>query len=108
MLILTRSLNQRIIIKSDIFVEVLEIKGNQVKIGVQAPEDTPVHREEIYKKILSENGILTKEFRKCTWTKKENDGDSIFTAACKDISIFYDDLDYTFCPYCSKKIVFNY
>ena len=51
MLILTRRTNESIIINDDIKITVLGIKGNQVRIGIDAPKDVSVHREEIYRKI---------------------------------------------------------
>lgn len=56
MLILTRRVGETIIIgKNEIAVTVLGVKGNQVRIGVNAPKDTTVHREEIYQRIEREN-----------------------------------------------------
>ncbi len=55
MLILTRSITQTIIIGDDISVSVLGVKGNQVRIGIDAPKDVPVHRSEIYDRILNEH-----------------------------------------------------
>lgn len=57
MLILTRRIDERIIIGDNIKVTVLGIKGNQVKIGIDAPKDVSVHREEIYRKIKNEEPI---------------------------------------------------
>ena len=51
MLILTRRSGESLIIGDDINVTVLGIKGNQVRIGVNAPKDVSIHREEVYKKI---------------------------------------------------------
>ena len=51
MLILTRRIDETLMIGDEIHVTVLGIKGNQVRIGVEAPKDVAVHREEIYKKI---------------------------------------------------------
>ena len=51
MLILTRRVGETIRIGDDIEVVVLGVKGNQVRIGVTAPRDTEVHREEIYQRI---------------------------------------------------------
>lgn len=54
MLILTRRIGETLMIGDDVQIAVLGIKGNQVRIGVTAPEDVPVHREEIYERIKQE------------------------------------------------------
>ena len=51
MLILTRQLGETLMIGDQITVTVLSVKGNQVRLGVNAPKDISVHREEIYEKI---------------------------------------------------------
>ena len=53
-MILTRRVGERLKIGADVFVTVLGVKGNQVRIGVDAPHDVPVHREEIAIKIEAE------------------------------------------------------
>lgn len=55
MLILTRRTGETLNIGDQIQVTVLGIKGNQVRIGINAPKDVPVHREEIYEKIVNED-----------------------------------------------------
>ena len=55
MLVLTRKVNQSIVIGDDIEVVVLEVRGEQVRIGVRAPRTIAVHRKEIYEQIRQEN-----------------------------------------------------
>ena len=55
MLVLTRKLGESIAIGDDIKVSIIEIKGKQVRMGIQAPQQTAVHREEIYQRIQEEN-----------------------------------------------------
>ncbi len=55
MLILTRRVGESLMIGDEVNVTVLGIKGNQVRIGVNAPKDVSVHREEIYQRIQQEN-----------------------------------------------------
>jgi carbon storage regulator len=68
MLILTRRVGETVMIGNDVTVTVLGVKGNQVRIGVNAPKDVAVHREEIYERI-----------------KREEDGDSPRSGASEHI-----------------------
>lgn len=55
MLILTRKIGEKIAIGDQIKIYVIDIKGRQVCLGIEAPSDTVVHREEIYRRIEEEN-----------------------------------------------------
>lgn len=77
MLILTRKLGESITIGDDIKIQVLEIKGKQVRLGIQAPKKFSIHREEIYKRIQDENRLAAQQsplsFKTLTdiWRKKK-------------------------------------
>lgn len=61
MLILTRKIGERIVINENIFIEVLELKGHQIRLGIQAPKSISVHREEIFAKIQNEQDDSAQE-----------------------------------------------
>ena len=61
MLILTRKLGESITIGDEIKIQVLEIKGKQVRIGIQAPKKYTIHREEIYQRIQDENKLAAQQ-----------------------------------------------
>jgi carbon storage regulator len=56
MLVLTRRVGEALMIGDDITITVLGVKGNQVRVGVTAPRDVSVHREEIFERIKQEGG----------------------------------------------------
>ena len=55
MLALARKLNQSIVIGNNIEITLLEIKGDQIKVGINAPKSVPIYRKEIYEQIQEEN-----------------------------------------------------
>lgn len=57
MLVLTRKLGETIAIGNNITIKVVDVKGKQVRLGINAPPDTTIHREEIYKRIQEENRL---------------------------------------------------
>ena len=58
MLILTRRVGESIIVGDNVTITVLGIKGNQIRLGVNAPKEVSVHREEIYQRIKQEKKVV--------------------------------------------------
>jgi carbon storage regulator len=61
MLVLSRKKNESIVINNDITIVVVEIRGDKVRLGVEAPKEVPVHRQEVYEAIKRNGGELTKQ-----------------------------------------------
>lgn len=55
MLVLTRKIGEGIVIGDDVTISVVEIKGNSVRIGINAPKSRKIHRHEVYNRIVQEN-----------------------------------------------------
>ena len=51
MLVLSRKKNESIVIRDDIVITVVEVRGDKVRLGIEAPKEVPVHRHEVYEKI---------------------------------------------------------
>ena len=58
MLILTRRIGEKLVIGENVIITVLAAKGSQIRIGIEAPRDIAVHREEIFQRILKERKAL--------------------------------------------------
>jgi carbon storage regulator len=56
MLVLSRKLNEKIVINNVVTVTVVEIRGDKVRLGIVAPKDVPVHRQEVYDAIHGKDG----------------------------------------------------
>ncbi len=61
MLILTRRIGETLMVGDEVTVTVLGVKGNQVRVGVSAPKDVAVHRQEVYEKIQKETEFSESE-----------------------------------------------
>ena len=59
MLVLSRKLNESIVINENIVVTVLGVKGDRVRIGIDAPGEIPVHRQEVYEKMQNEEVLMS-------------------------------------------------
>lgn len=76
MLILTRRISESVIIGDEVKITVLGVKGNQVRLGIDAPKTVSVHREEIYQRIQQEKqgGVSAAEDQAEPSAKDEEDG----------------------------------
>ena len=54
MLVLTRQRGERIMVDDNIIITIIEVRGDKVRIGIEAPDDVSIHREEVYKAIQRE------------------------------------------------------
>lgn len=61
MLVLSRKKNERIRIGEDITLTVVEIKGDKVRLGIEAPTEVPVHRQEVYDAVKREQAAIAKQ-----------------------------------------------
>jgi carbon storage regulator len=58
MLVLSRKKNESIVINNDVVITVVEIRGDKVRLGIVAPKDVPVHREEVYEAIHGHKPVI--------------------------------------------------
>ena len=70
MLVLSRNKDESIVIGDNIVITIVEIRGDKVRIGIQAPKDIPVHRQEVYDAIQRENA--QKDEKEVNKLPKEN------------------------------------
>lgn len=63
MLVLSRKKNEKIVIDENIVITVVEIRGDKVRLGIEAPKDVPIHRSEIYEAIRKEMTSDTDSFK---------------------------------------------
>ena len=61
MLVLSRKLNESIVINENIVVTVLGVQGDKVRLGIEAPGEIPVHRQEVYEKMQNEAVLMSVE-----------------------------------------------
>ena len=78
MLVLTRKPGESIVIGQDIVITVIEIKGGQVRIGIDAPREVQVHREEVFEQVRQENLAAVasiEEARKAVESQQQDPGE---------------------------------
>jgi carbon storage regulator len=63
MLVVTRRMGERIMIGPNVTVTILAVQGHQVRIGIDAPRDIAIHREEIHQRIITEHGRMPQDVR---------------------------------------------
>jgi carbon storage regulator len=76
MLILSRKINEKVIIGDDISISIIEIRGDQVRLGIDAPKKVKVFRQEVYDAIMAENKAASKStavIPQVDFGKKKND-----------------------------------
>jgi carbon storage regulator len=61
MLVLSRQRDESIVIGDNVVVTIVDIRGDKVRLGIQAPDEVPVHRREVYDAIRRENGLPVNE-----------------------------------------------
>ena len=96
MLILTRRVGETIVIGDDVIITVLGIKGNQVRIGINAPKDVSVHREEIYQRIQQEKNTTSTTTAPSTTTEaapKNEESATVTTTIRKKREVKVDKTD---------------
>ena len=67
MLVLTRKINESIVINDDVSVRVVEVRGDRVRLGIEAPKDVTVHRKEVYDDI---RGVSSEQPKKRTESRR--------------------------------------
>lgn len=84
MLVLSRSINQKIVIGQDITITVVDIRGDKVRLGIEAPSSVSIHREEVFEAIKREESRNTKKSVNITHSvpKGTVDMNGVYTSCC--------------------------
>ncbi|MDC0274366.1 MAG: carbon storage regulator CsrA [Planctomycetaceae bacterium] len=61
MLVLSRKKNERIVIGENIVITVVEVRGDRVRLGIEAPQEVPIHRSEVHEAIIKEQTEVTEQ-----------------------------------------------